>query len=629
MTDDALPTLSIAPEELDARLQEAVQAHRANGHEQPEAAAMLELAPFTAGYQTNDLLNACRSLSTVAMLMLTSERFHSEILAMEKPPAFSSIAHWSKVLKGAVMRLKTLKAERAAMMMAEARNGAANKPLWDLLELKEDEETGAVSIDWGTGSTAFNNALIIFRHLPCWQSMTYDVRRDQLSMRMADGSAISIDPQSNVTPCWLIDHIVSSFGREYVPPGMATVNGAWRSVIDEASRVLYTSIRNGEAYTGFIRIVDHLMDRIVSVLPVWDGVERIPTMWQHIFPGQSLLGGDEYLAVVARQTMLGFATRLIGPRGVFLERPELMLSQTVDYQTVTYINGDPGTGKSMLWSLLFGASGDCISEAVVGKNINLSGDKDNLQSVHAHAVCVCDEFADLIYRRKDASSIKAFVTADSDEWRNPYATVSLTRPRRFILVGTGNLQEVVSADDTYRRYLPIGFVRQPDTGRAMDDRWVRENRMQLMAEAFAKVKAGVSVVLSRQEEDLVVKLVSSSHRVYSDAELELLEAMRLWVNGRLPTGCFLTPSRLPLGHDFRFADMTTLVKAVGGDLWKHKKTMADAYRKLFGERRRCTRTGQTVYCLPEDEHKELIDTPEPTTVTGPVEPPATFAMAAN
>lgn len=80
------------------------------------------------------------------------------------------------------------------------------------------------------------------------------------------------------------------------------------------------------------------------------------------------------------------------------------------------------------------------------------------------------------------NEIKDFVTQVKDTWRPLYSDTTLTKNRRFILIGTSNHIHFLNDSTGNRRWLPL-HIKKP-----IDTEYLRENRDQLYAEALELYK---------------------------------------------------------------------------------------------------------------------------------------------
>ena len=86
-------------------------------------------------------------------------------------------------------------------------------------------------------------------------------------------------------------------------------------------------------------------------------------------------------------------------------------------------------------------------------------------------------------RRARNSSTKAFLSAQEDTFRLPYARQTVTLKRHTVFCGTTNKAEFITDETGSRRYWPIQVGK-------IDTDWTEHNRSQLWAEAVVDYKNG-------------------------------------------------------------------------------------------------------------------------------------------
>lgn len=136
------------------------------------------------------------------------------------------------------------------------------------------------------------------------------------------------------------------------------------------------------------------------------------------------------------------------------------------------LQGPQGARKSTFFRILTGA------EYFVDTAIDLDN-KDTYQQTQKAWVV---EWSELDVMRKSSNSrIKSFLSSPADTYRPAYGRTVQTIPRAFVIVGTTNHQGILSDPTGDRRYwiIPVGTI---------DIEFVKANRDQLWAEAYARVK---------------------------------------------------------------------------------------------------------------------------------------------
>ncbi|MBW4568054.1 MAG: DUF3854 domain-containing protein [Tolypothrix carrinoi HA7290-LM1] len=161
------------------------------------------------------------------------------------------------------------------------------------------------------------------------------------------------------------------------------------------------------------------------------------------------------------------------------------------HDEATILIGEQGIGKSTFWEKLF-------SKEWFTDELGDANEKDELMKLHRFWGLEWAEF-ETVYKRKDISSIKKFMTTKIDPIRTPYSRSFKEYPRQSVLVGTTNEQELLSDPTGSRRFWII-----PATKRIPIDQ-LESERDQIWASAYALYRSGEKWYLNwedsaRQEE---------------------------------------------------------------------------------------------------------------------------------
>lgn len=97
-------------------------------------------------------------------------------------------------------------------------------------------------------------------------------------------------------------------------------------------------------------------------------------------------------------------------------------------------------------------------------------------------------------RRARNSSTKAFLSAQEDTFRLPYARQTVTLKRHTVFCGTTNKAEFITDETGSRRYWPIQVGK-------MNTDWTEHNRHQLWAEAVVAYKNGEKWYLENETQE--------------------------------------------------------------------------------------------------------------------------------
>lgn len=154
-----------------------------------------------------------------------------------------------------------------------------------------------------------------------------------------------------------------------------------------------------------------------------------------------------------------------------------------------------GFFKSTFWRVL---GGDWFDDTVQGF------DRDERQKLHQYWI---EEFGEIerVSTKHDVSQVKAFMSNRNDVFRVPFGRKSKPYARKFILVGSTNLPEVLQ-DSTGDRRFWIIKLDQP-----IDIEKVKEDRDKLWAAAVALYKRGETAFLPK-DDDMIREELNKEHR---------------------------------------------------------------------------------------------------------------------
>ena len=191
-------------------------------------------------------------------------------------------------------------------------------------------------------------------------------------------------------------------------------------------------------------------------LPVWDGVERLPTFFADACGAPQTV----YSAAVGRAFFVAAVARIYQP------------GCKVD--TMLVLEGKQGVGKSKLILALFTANW----------HIEISYPPGSLDFFQSLRGCWCAEFGELsAFDKADTNRIKQVLTQVQDTYRASYGRHSGTYPRQVVFVGNTNKKEWGFDETGMRRFLPVRC-----TDIQID--YVVAHRDQLWAEAVNRFRAG-------------------------------------------------------------------------------------------------------------------------------------------
>jgi predicted P-loop ATPase len=178
------------------------------------------------------------------------------------------------------------------------------------------------------------------------------------------------------------------------------------------------------------------------------------------------------------------------------------------------LQGGQGLLKSSFFAALFGIAFNWFSDG-------LSADIDNKDELAKMVKHWCLEMAELdgVTGKKETSTLKGFITRQTDEFRPPYGRAIQSHPRRSILAATVNPKAFLKDDTGNRRFWVLQVLHR------IDLEAVRAERDQLWAEAVEAYKAGEQWWLTPEEEDML----AASNRSYEAVEDVWTEVIETWL----------------------------------------------------------------------------------------------------
>ncbi|OUL28286.1 hypothetical protein BV378_07640 [Nostoc sp. RF31YmG] len=147
---------------------------------------------------------------------------------------------------------------------------------------------------------------------------------------------------------------------------------------------------------------------------------------------------------------------------------------------------EQGIGKSTFWRHLF--SDDWFSDELGDAN-----EKDELMKLHNFWCLEWAEF-ETVYKRKDISALKKFITSKTDTFRTPYSRSVKEYPRMSILVGTTNETEILSDPTGSRRFWVIPVYKTIPVNELLTE------RDRIWAAAYAAYQSGENWWLTAEQE---------------------------------------------------------------------------------------------------------------------------------
>lgn len=223
----------------------------------------------------------------------------------------------------------------------------------------------------------------------------------------------------------------------------------------------------------------------LSALPEWDGVDRMPLLRDEILGANQTLDYDRYAALYAdylKCTLIGAVRRVMEP-GCKMD-------------TVTILFGEQAAKKSTFWKTL------CADPAWFNDSkihIDSAEGQKVLQGSWIHELSEIDDMTSA----KSAEAIKAFVSSSTDKFRPSYGRIVREFPRRCILVGSTNKEQVLNDPTGSRRFWVI------PTAPRINIELLTEHLEQIWAQALHGYKQHEPHYLT---EDMEALRVRQSHR---------------------------------------------------------------------------------------------------------------------
>lgn len=244
-------------------------------------------------------------------------------------------------------------------------------------------------------------------------------------------------------------------GREYTPL--------------QKEDIIYTMVYIQKTYTFFEKVSSAMVqEAIVQTAtknpcnpPVdmvkntkWDGEERIETWLQQVFGVED----TEVNRAIGSNWLKGLVNRVVTPGCKF--------------DTVLVLEGVQGIGKSTALRVL--------GEPWYAETTMDIDTKDFQLILTQNIIVEFSEGASL--SRSASAAMKQKITDQEDNFRKPYDRTSQKYPRHCVFAMTTNEEQYLKDHTGNRRWLPVPLPDQK-----ANVQWLKENRLQLFAEAYHKV----------------------------------------------------------------------------------------------------------------------------------------------
>jgi len=203
-----------------------------------------------------------------------------------------------------------------------------------------------------------------------------------------------------------------------------------------------------------------------------------------------------------------------------------------------------GTGKTSVIPLMFeNFNNNCVRIVTTALN-----NKDTLSNV-VRGVCVVNFDEGTALKKADNELQKTFITQQVDTFRAPYGMYDVDYPRQVVFMATSNNMQAIQDVTGSRRYWVV------DCEKMADFEYIKENREQLLAEAYHRAKERQPYVFpNEKDQDAVIE----NHRSSDPLEQVILDYLRRDVdfcNGNLE---YVVSTNDILEHGLKVTDYKSL-----------------------------------------------------------------------
>jgi len=215
-----------------------------------------------------------------------------------------------------------------------------------------------------------------------------------------------------------------------------TLPGDWQDSDDSKLKLFiednygYVSTRDaiGDAIIKFG--MDHtfnpVKERIESV--TWDGAPRVETFFIDYLGTED----SEYVREITKRWLVGAVARVYKPG--------------IKFEMVPILFGGQGLGKSTL-------VGSIYRDYFLDELNSMGKNKDDFQQLKGKWLIEIGELSAM--RKTDVEHVKAFISAQSDNYRPSFGHYATDHPRKSVFIGTSNPPEFLKDPSGNRRFFPI------------------------------------------------------------------------------------------------------------------------------------------------------------------------------
>ena len=221
----------------------------------------------------------------------------------------------------------------------------------------------------------------------------------------------------------------AKYNTEDAFPNLVTI------VMDTATKLGYSQVQQSKVYDYLSLLANenhyHPVVRLLDST-VWDKQDRMPELYRMMG-----LSDDLDKTLVRKWALQTMAVLYNDQEG-----------QSVSAQGLLVLQGNQGVGKTELFRHL------AIEEHFFkgGATLDMSN-KDSMMSATKVWICELGEID--ATTKKEQSALKAFLTEQTDHYREPYARFEVSRPRRTSFCGTVNPREYLTDPTGNRRFWTV------------------------------------------------------------------------------------------------------------------------------------------------------------------------------
>lgn len=305
--------------------------------------------------------------------------------------------------------------------------------------------------------------------------------------------------------------------RPYNPGDDGPSNPVWREVTDLDVSIISTAMSSGgigfRASTSTGKMVKEAIAiecnrkqvdsayEWISGLP-WDGVPRIATF----FPDLLMTEDSPYTRAVGEYMWTAMAGRAAGGY--------------VRADMIPVLISPEGFGKTSVIPRL-------AVHSSFHSTISFRQEfRDIVWNMRGRLIAEIPELDGL--SKRDQEAVKAFITRDSDDFREHFKMASVRDERRWFLIATSNYKDILSGVTGNRRWLPVEILKPIDLQKVSDV------VLQLWAEGYQKYCSHGRVPMYQSAERLAQDVIEEYRVASSLEERTQLFTSKITEHTRLP-----------------------------------------------------------------------------------------------